>query len=158
MAFKEVTTTGPIEWAKVYEGNRDMVGYQGVYEACDGAYTLLQILSKEEMAKLKAAGSSKKAKQARLMDGEIAVTFERKHRVTNSKGEFIPKASGAPKVVDANDQPFTEIIGNGSIAEVTNLVTTFKLPDGTMGARTTLQKVKILEHIPYEAPQDEDAA
>ena len=29
MAYKEVVTTGPIEWAKIFEENRDMVGFEG---------------------------------------------------------------------------------------------------------------------------------
>ena len=44
--YKEVTTTGPIEWAKIFEDTRDMTGYEGAYEECNGAYTVNQILDK----------------------------------------------------------------------------------------------------------------
>jgi len=157
MAYKEVTTVGPVEWAKVYEHNRDMNGYEGSWVKNEGGYSILQVLSKEEMAKLMAAGSSKKAKQARLMDGEIVVGFQRLHKVFNKNGEEITKAGGAPIVVGPDNEPFTEIIGNGSIAEITNLVSTWQMPDGKTASRTTLQKIKILEHVPYEVA-DEDAA
>jgi hypothetical protein len=42
------------------------------------------------------------------------------------------------------------LIGNGSLAEVTNLITSFKGQDGMMWARTSLVSVKIIEHVKYE--------
>lgn len=154
MAYKSVTTTGPIEWARIFEGNRDMEGFDGSYKACDGAYTVSQILSKEEFQKLQQAGTTKKPVQKRLMEGELVIKFERKHLVTNKEGQAILKAGGPPKVTDADGNPWDDAvngaIGNGSIAEVTNLISTFKGADGKMYARTSLMEIKILEHIKYE--------
>lgn len=150
----EVTTVGTVEWARVYEHNRDKTGYNNQWIPNDGGYSVVQILSKDEMNKLKESGSSKKAKTDRLMDGQIAVTFTRTHNTYNKKGELQPRASGAPVVVDANDQPFTEIIGNGSLAEITNYVSFFPLRDGGEGSRTTLTKIKVLEHVPYIVEED----
>lgn len=164
MAYKEVTTKGPIEWAKVFENNREMEGYEGAYHECEGAYTVVQVLSKEEFEKLKKAGTQKKPIQKRLMDGEIAVKFERKHLVKTKEGKEIPQAGGEPKVVGPNDKPWNVeedgLIGNGTIAEVTNLINTFKGQDGKMISRTSLTKVKIIEHVPYvrEEASDEEAA
>jgi hypothetical protein len=76
MAYKEVITVGSIEWAKVFENNRDMKGFDDEYAKTDGAYVVDQVLSKEEYAKLTAAGSQKKPKQKRLMDGEIVITYQ----------------------------------------------------------------------------------
>ena len=158
MAYTEVKTTGPIEWARLFEGNRDMEGYQGAYAACDGAYTVSQILSKEEFTKLQTAGTTKKPVQKRLMDGELVIKFERKHTVTSKDGTLVGKAGGAPVVTDAEGNAWTDehgLIGNGSLAEVTNLITSFKGQDGMMWARTSLVSVKIIEHIVYEK-QDAD--
>ena len=155
--YTEVTTTGPIEWAKIFENNRDMTGYEGSYVPFDGAYTLQQILSKEEYAKLQAAGTQKKPNQKRLMDGELMIKFERKHKVTRKDGTELPQAGGAPKVTDADGSPWTEdkgLIGNGSTAEVTNLITTFKGGDGKMYSRTTMTGVKITEHKSVEEKVD----
>jgi hypothetical protein len=153
MAYTEVKTTGPIEWARLFEGNRDMEGYQGAYAACDGAYTVSQILSKEEFTKLQTAGTSKKPVQKRLMDGELVIKFERKHTVTKKDGTVVSQAGGAPVVTDAEGNAWTDehgLIGNGSVAEVSNLISTFKGQDGKMYARTSLVSVKIIEHVKYE--------
>lgn len=155
--YTEVTTSGPVEWAKIFEGNRDMTGYEGAYVPFEGAYTLQQILSKDEYAKLQAAGTQKKPNQKRLMDGELMLKFERKHKVTRKDGTVLPQAGGAPKVTDADGSPWTEemgLIGNGSTAEVTNLITTFKGGDGKMYSRTTMTGVKIIEHKPVEDKVD----
>lgn len=155
--YTEVTTTGPIEWAKIFENNRDMTGYEGAYVPFEGAYTLQQILSKDEYTKLQAAGTQKKPNQKRLMDGELMIKFERKHKVTRKDGTELPQAGGAPKVTDADGSPWTEdkgLIGNGSTAEVTNLITTFKGGDGKMYSRTTMTGVKITEHKPVEEKVD----
>lgn len=160
MAYKEVTTVGPVEWARIFEDNRDMTGYEGRYEDCNGAYTIQQILTKEEMEKLKKTGSQKKPKQGRLMDGEIVVQFERKHEVYNKNGDLIEKAGGPPKVLGPTgkrwDPDVDGLIGNGSIAQVTNLVSSFKGADGKTIARTTLTKVRIIDLVPYDKPDEED--
>lgn len=162
MAFKEVTTKGTIEWAKIFEENRDLVGYEGAYEACEGAYTVVQVMDKEEYEKLKKAGTQKKPIQKRLMDGELAINFERKHKVVNSEGVEVPKAGGAPKVIGPNGKPWNleedGRIGNGTLAEVTNLINTFKGRDGKTYSRTALVKVKILELVPYVREEDNEEA
>jgi hypothetical protein len=162
MAFKEVTTKGPIEWAKVFEENREMSGYEGAYEECEGAYTLVQVLSKEEFEKLKKAGTMKKPIQKRLMDGEIAIKFERKHLVKTKDGKEIPQAGGAPKVIGPNGKRWNleedGLLGNGTIAEVTNLINTFKGQDGKTVARTTITKVKVIEHVPYVREEADEEA
>lgn len=156
--YTEVKTTGSIEWAKIFETNRDMTGYEGAYVDFEGAYTVQQILSKDEYTKLQAAGTQKKPNQKRLMDGELMLKFERKHKITSRDGKVIPQAGGAPKVMNADgtawDKEVNGLIGNGSTAEVTNLITTFKGGDGKMYSRTTMTEVKIIEHIPVEEKEN----
>ncbi len=104
----------------------------------------------------------KKPIQKRLMDGEIAIKFERRHLVKDKSGKEIPQAGGAPKVVGPDgkrwDVETQGLIGNGTIAEVTNLITTFPGQDGKTVSRTSLTKVKIVEHVPYVREEEgEDA-
>lgn len=157
--YVEVKTVGPVEWAKVFEGNRDMNGYEGSYVEFDGAYTVQQKLTKEEFEKLKQAGTSKKPNQKRLMDGELVIKFERKHKVTRKDGTELPQAGGAPKVTDADGNEWTMdkgLIGNGSVAEVTNLITIFKGQDGKTYSRTTMTGMKVLEHVAVEEKEAEN--
>lgn len=160
--YKEVTTVGPIEWAKIFEGNREMSGYEGVYEECEGAYTVTQALTKDEFEKLKKAGSQKRPNQKRIMDGELVVKFERKHLVKTKNGDIIAQAGGAPKVVGPDgktwDVEVDGLIGNGSMAEVTNLITTFPGQDGKPISRTSLTKVKITQLVQYVRPEQDEAA
>lgn len=155
MAYQEVTTVGTIEWAKVFEDNRDLKGYDGEYEKTDGAYVVDQVLSKEEYQKLVNAGSQKKPKQKRLMDGEIVIKMMRPHRVVKRDGTELPQAGGAPEVTDVDGNPVSERIGNGSKAEITNLISTFKGQDGKVYSRTTMTKIKILELVPFEEKEAE---
>jgi len=155
MAYKEVTTVGTIEWAKVFENNRDMKGFDDEYAKTDGAYVVDQVLAKEEYAKLTSAGSQKKPKQKRLMDGEIVIKMMRPHKVVTKDGRELPQAGGAPVVTDVDGNPITDRIGNGSKAEITNLISTFKGQDGKVYARTTMTKIKILELVPYEEKEAE---
>lgn len=153
VTYTEVKTTGPIEWARLFEGNRDMNGFNDSYVEYDGAYTVSQILSKGEFAKLQEAGTTKKPVQKRLMDGELVIKFERKHTITNKDGTVVDKAGGAPVVTDAQGNAWSDehgMIGNGSVAEITNLITSFKGRDGKIWARTSLVSVKIVEHVVYE--------
>ena len=155
MAYQEVTTFGTLEWAKVFEDNRDLKGYEGEYEKTEGAYVVDQVLDKEEYQKLVNAGSQKKPKQKRLMDGEIVIKMMRPHRVVKRDGTELPQAGGAPEITDIDGNPVSERIGNGSKAEVTNLISTFKGQDGKVYSRTTMTKIKILELVPFEEKEAE---
>lgn len=150
--YKEVTTTGAIEWPRLTEENRDLTGYGGAYEKSDGAYTVNQVLTKDGMKALKDAGSQKQPNQNRMIDGEIVVKFVRPHKVTKKDGTEIPQAGGAPKVTDKDGNTWTAdmgVIGNGTVAECTNLVTTFTGSDGKQYSRTSLVGVKVLELQEY---------
>lgn len=150
--YKEVKTTGTIEWPRLTEENRDLTGYGGAYEKSDGAYTVNQVLTKDGMKTLKDAGSQKQPNQNRMIDGEIVVKFVRPHKVTKKDGTEIPQAGGAPKVTDKDGNPWTAdmgVIGNGTVAECTNLVTTFTGSDGKQYSRTSLVGVKVLELVEY---------
>lgn len=147
MPVKKYTFKGPIQWAKVFEGNREMKDYQGVEHIFGGLYKIDMILDKDQKKVLKESGSALKGKFDD--DGNFIVTFKRKH-----EGPFA-EASGAPKVFKADgtiwDMDIDGTIGNGSIAEVTVEVYTTKMAPGTR-----LVSVKVLEHKPYVKAETND--
>lgn len=138
---KNVKLRGTFKWAKVFEENRDMEGFDGAYKDCDGAYTIDVGLSAEEYQKLKEAGSQK---EAREKDGLFWVKFTRKH--THPK---IPDLGGPPGVFtgqgEAWDYDVDGIIPNDSSGTV--LVNVYKAGRVT---GTRLQKIQVLEKAEYE--------
>tara|TARA_R100000544_G_scaffold18477_1_gene8829 strand:+ start:233 stop:736 length:504 start_codon:yes stop_codon:yes gene_type:complete len=143
MATRIVKLTGIGEWAKVFEDNRDMQGYDGVYEACNGACTIDVILDEDNLTKLKASRSIKRGKPDPEGRGHT-VRFVRKF----DGGQ--PRNSGAPIVLKADDTPWSYdedgVIGNGSTVEVTLSVYDTRMAN-IVGTR--LDKVKVLKHIEY---------
>lgn len=163
---KVVKVTGPVQWAKVFEENRDMSGWDGsAASEWGGTYTLDIILSPEEEKKLKQAGSARKIKDRKDSDIEVEgnkYSFSRKH-----EGPF-EKVSGPPKVVKADGTAwdFDEdgYIGNESICELTLSVYPTKARDksgnvieGKAGINgTRLDKVKVLKLETYERQDEGD--
>ena len=60
MATRKVVLTGIGEWAKVFEDNRDMKGFEGAWEEFNGACTIDMILDDENMQILRNSKSMKK--------------------------------------------------------------------------------------------------
>ena len=147
---RTVTVTGKANWAKVFEQNRDMKGYNDSYVACDGACTIDMYLENEELATLKAAGSMARGS---LTDEGVKVKLKRKF-----KGPF-EEASGAPKVFKADGTPWNYdedgTIGNGSTVEATVSVYDIKSFD-TVGTR--LESVKVINHVEYKPEPEEPTA
>ena len=74
------------------------------------------------------------------------------HKVVKKDGGVLEQAGGEPKVTDKDGNPWTEdmgAIGNGTVAECTNLITTFTGGDGKQYTRTSLVSVKVLELVEY---------
>lgn len=143
MATRIVKLTGIGEWAKVFEDNRDMHGYDGVYESCDGACTIDVILDEDNLKKLKASRSIKRGKPDPEGRGHT-IRFVRKFDGGQARN------SGAPVVLKSDNTPWSfdedGFIGNGSTVEVTLSVYDTRMAN-IVGTR--LDKVKVLEHIEY---------
>ena len=137
MANTMHSVTGTAMWAKVFEGNRDM--HEGFYGDCGGAYTIDVLLDKEELDKFTKSGARSKP---RITDDGISVKFKRKHEHFS-----VPALGGAPKVADAEGEPWdpTKFIGNGSKVEVW-----FDVYPTKMGNGTRLVGVKVLELEEFE--------
>ena len=145
---KRYEVEGTLEWVRVFEDNRDMEGFQGAYEDCDGAYTLDAILDKENTTLFKASGTAKKGRETE--DGEFAVKFVRKHI-----GPF-KKVGGPPVVVWDDGTPYDfddeGTIGNGSTGRI--LFEVYPTKAGINGTR--LVKLTIIGHVAYVPMEDED--
>ena len=148
MATRRLKLTGIAEWAKVFTQNRDMLGFEEAYVSCDGACTLDLIMDDKNMALLKASKSMKRGKE----DPEGRGTMVRLVRKYNTGYAW---ADGPPQVVKADDSEWdygTEGgIGNGSLVEVIVSVYDTKMKS-IVGTR--LDKVKVLKHVEYQAPDD----
>ncbi len=147
MATRKVTLKGPVKWAKVFEENRDMKGFEGAYEEFDGAYTVEIGLDAENFGRLKAAGSMKKGREGE--DGLTWVKLMRKH------ADRFEWASGAPEVLDSMGMNWTfeedGQINNDSEAEVNLSVYDTSRPS-IKGTR--LDSVKVTK-VMAETPKDD---
>jgi len=150
MATRIVKLTGIGEWAKVFEENRDLLGYGGAYETHGGGCTIDVILDEDNLMKLKASRSIKKGKPDLEGRGHT-VKFLRKFDTGKDWD------SGAPVVIKSDGSPWNYdldgTIGNGSLVEVTLSVYDTRRPD-IVGTR--LDKVKVMELVEY-VPDTGDA-
>ena len=142
MATKKVILRGVAMWPRIFPDNRDMKGFEGVYEECDGAYTIDVQMDKANKLKLKDSGSIKKGKFDD--DGNFSVKFVRKHK------DRFEWASGAPTVVKADgtawDFETDGPINNGSDIQVELSVYSTSYSPGTR-----LEKVIVLKAAESDA-------
>ena len=107
MATRKVKLTGIAEWARVFESNRDMDGFDGVYRDHDGACTIDLIMDDDNLAALKASRSMKKG----TPDAEGRGTKVKFIRKFNTGKDW---DSGAP-IVQKSDGSTWDISSDGTI-------------------------------------------
>lgn len=142
---------GTAYWARVYEGNHDEYGGKEFYK-------ITLVPDDESWVKFNKSGLSLKPKETGD-DDELSVTFRRDVHAKSGidkKGKPWTMGGGAPQVVDADGDEFNKLIGNGSLVEIAVDVYTVKAGPmkGKKGHR--LDGVKVLEHVAYEAPDDDE--
>lgn len=149
MATKKITLEGNLSWAKVFEDNRDMKGFEGAYEEHDGGYTVVVTLDHSGLNDLKASGSMKKGT---MSEGGVDVKFLRKHT------DRFDWASGAPKVYKPDgtvwDFAADGHIPNGSEGKVVLSVydTSRKSIKGTRLEEVYVTKVAEMDGAKNDAP------
>ena len=145
MATKKLKLRGFINWAKVFEQNRDMEGYEGAARETNGQTCFEFHMSADEVSKLQGAGSIKQPKISSDHDGYYMMRFTRPWHIPGR--EF---ASGPAPVLKADGTPWDYdldgTIGNGSVADVWFDV--YDTRTKRKGTRHT--KIQIIEHVPYE--------
>ena len=124
------TFSGPCRWAKVYTPD----------EKFGPKYSIEIQLSPDELKKYKEAGCMGNASK----DGEGYYTFRRTKTILTRKGKVME--NGAPQVLDAEGNPTTVTIGNGS--EVTVKVETYPTDKGVGTKLVAVRIDKLVEYKP----------
>jgi hypothetical protein len=131
----ELKISGTIMWAKVFERNRD----QGEFHTeTDGACTVNMILEKEELDKLKAAGSRLRPN---ITDDGLSVKFRRAF-----KNPVAEDFGGAPQVVDGEGNDWDDSISIGNLSKGTVAITIYETK---MGKGTRLEGLQVTELVEF---------
>lgn len=148
MATRKVKLQGIGYWAKIFEDNRDLTGFEDALKEVGGQTCIDVDLDATNMALLQKSRSMKKGSPSQENDGMTRVRFTRKWTENYGGGApIVQKADGTTWDYD-EDGP----IGNGSFVQVVLSVydTSRKSIVGTR-----LDKVKVIEHVAYD-PDAED--
>ena len=160
---------GIAQWAKIFEENRDMEGFEGSFKDHDGAYTIDLIVDAENAEIYEDSGAAGAVKPAFwdeahgtftakrkekdgsknvAAEGKSILRFKRKHIDTNK-----PANGGAPKVLfEGGVMTATEgMVGNGSDVEVKFMVYTTKMSNGTL-----LKAVRVLDLVEFKLEAEDD--
>lgn len=148
MATRLVKLRGIGYWAKVFENNRDLTGYDNALADVGGQTTIDVDLDDKHIELLKRSKSMLTGRESPDNPGLTRVKFKRKWQEQYGGGE--------PKIVRADDTPWDievdGLIGNGSEVEVTLAVYDTSRRN-IVGTR--MDKVKVLKHVPYEGSKIE---
>jgi hypothetical protein len=139
MATRLVKLRGPAYWAKVFESNRDLTGYDNALADIGGQTTIDIDLEDKYMNLLHKSRSMLRGSESKDNPGMTRVKFKRKWQENYGGGEpKIERPDGTPWDIEQDG-----LIGNGSMVEVTVSVydTSRKNIVGTR-----LDKVKVLKH------------
>ena len=137
MPSEQLTVNGVLEWAKVFESNRDKAEWT---TETDGQYKVTVLMNKEMATKLKESGCRKKITEE---GKEFRVTFSRPH---SAKYDW---QGGPPFVADVTGKSWSleekGLIGNGSTGNVK-----IDLYDGgPLGKGTRLLGLQVIDHVVY---------
>lgn len=137
MATERIYITGTAMWAKLFERNRDTGEF---HEATDGVTSVDMVLEKEQLDKLKKAGSRLRP---RITDEGLVIKFRRPW-----KHQSIEEFGGQAQIVDkdGNQWDNTKSIGNGSKVEIA-----VDIYDTKLGKGSRLAGVKVLDLVEYES-------
>jgi len=167
---------GVIEWAKVFEQNRDRTGPGGAWKDHNGGTSVDMLLDEDNVEILEASGSTKLGVQDRRYgkegEDDVIITFVGE---APRKGQKIPKGftekdriglprykmtrmwdetfghMGGPAIAHADGAPWTldndGLIGNGSVGIAHLEVYT----TGNDLVGTRLNGLQVLEHVVFES-------
>jgi len=142
MATRLVKLRGIGYWAKLFESNRDLTGYDNSLVDIGGQTTIDVDLDGRHIALLQRSGSMLRGSKSPDNPDLTRVKFKRKWQEHYGGGEA--------KIVRADDTPWDintdGMIGNGSEVEIT-LAVYDTSRHNIVGTR--LDKVKVINHVPY---------
>lgn len=132
---QHIVITGPARWARLYESNKDT-------KYGDASNVEIQ-LDSAALTTLKNVGWRGKIKE------DNWAKFSRKHEQVYADG---PRKMGVPKV-EKDGKAFSEMIGNGSILSLS-----LEVYPSKFGVGSRIDKVSVLEHVPYVKEDISDGA
>jgi len=153
---------GIAQWAKVFEHNRDMEGFEGAYVDCDGAYTIDLVVDEDGLAIYERSKAAGKPKPAYLDEGTGTYTHKRKNNddeantrtdlfIIKFKRKHLDRVSdrfgGAPEIIGL-PEGVTEI-GNGSRVELRFSTYTTKMSNGCR-----MEKIRVVDLVEFEGRSD----
>jgi hypothetical protein len=152
---KDIQIKGIIEWAKVFEANRDTQGPDGVWTTHGGCCTVDMLVDEDNYKALIDGGSQhrctkdKDRKEIVDEDGLRRVKFKRKWV------EMFENYGGEPSVGHADGTPWDlredGLIGNGSQG-----IAYLSIYPTKKGNGTRLNGLQVLEHVVYESDYEPD--
>lgn len=141
----KITVTGLAQWAKVFEQNRDLLGYQGQWADTDGRCSIEMVLDDDNAKRITASGCMSKGKEDPEARGTI-FKFNRKFSTPNDWDGDAPavyKPDGTKWDYEADGT-----IGNGS--EVLVELDVYK-NKGYSTYTTRLERVKVINLVEYNS-------
>ena len=149
--------TGPVKWAKVYEGQIDKKFAEG--SPSGGHWSVIMTLDDTQAKLYNALGLKNKA--ASEEDVQID-RIKRKDKASLEVGDATfrryekhPKRGllGAPEVTGVEDGT---AIGNGSVCEASLEVYDYPAPNGTRGFAGRLVSLNVIELVEYVKPDTQE--
>tara|TARA_R100001126_G_C4815068_1_gene143826 strand:- start:247 stop:732 length:486 start_codon:yes stop_codon:yes gene_type:complete len=137
MTALNVDVEGTLEWAKIFEFNRDRAAWN---EETDGEYKVSVITNEKTAKELKDIGVRK---QITKEDEGYRVTFSRPHK---GKQDWM---GGPPIVADLSGKPW-DVDSKGTIGNGSKGIVRIQVYDGKAGKGTRLMGVQIIDHVVYE--------
>lgn len=138
MPATQMDVKGKLDWAKVFESNRDRSEWN---KEKDGEYKVTVTTDKDTAEALKKAGCRKKIEE--VAEG-YKVTFDRPHKGAQDW------MGGAPIVADVTGKAWSledkGLIGNGSEG-----IVKVELYNTKMGVGTRLVGLQVLDHVVYNS-------
>ena len=148
MATRIVKLRGKGYWAKVFESNRDLTGYDNALVDVGGQTTIDVDLDDRHFALLQKSRSMLRGSPSPDNEGLTRVKFKRKWQEKYGGGEpKIERADGS-----AWDMNIDGLIGNGSDVEV--ILSVYDTSRKNI-VGTRLDKVRVINNIPYEGAKVE---
>lgn len=164
---EKVCISGPCMYARLFEHNRDLRGYEDQYVPHDGMYLIevgvedrgpefKRIMGWNRMYAPKIGGEDKGHELERGAEEGLAYfTFKRKHAPKSKTGMTLSKYGGPPGVkwADGKDFPSDKMIGNGSFVDVWLDV---NKPEGSKITYVNLIGVVVHKLVEYEKTEESD--
>ena len=137
MPSTQIDIKGTLEWAKVFESNRDHNEWN---EDKDGEYKVTVTTDKKTADALKKAGCQKKIEE---VDGGHRITVVRPH--VGSQDWM----GGAPVVADKSGKEWN-LEDNGLIGNGSKGIVKVEIYPTKVGSGTRLVGLQVLDHVVYE--------